>query len=123
VSLESRYRYSNEIVYNNFLWPENISEKQVSAIEKAIEKVLSVRKSITNCPIGKMYENGKMPPALVKAHIELDKAVDSSYKKATFTSDTNRMEFLFELYEKYTAELFSKEIPKKINHDLYFSNY
>lgn len=60
-----------------------------------------------------MYENGKMPPALVKAHIELDKAVDSSYKKATFTSDTNRMEFLFELYEKYTAELFSKEIPKK----------
>ncbi|MBX2909348.1 MAG: hypothetical protein KF706_06930 [Chitinophagales bacterium] len=85
----------------------------MSAIEKAIEKILSVRKSITNCPIGKMYENGKMPPALVKTHIELDKAVDSSYKKATFTSDTNRMEFLFELYEKYTAELFSKEIPKK----------
>jgi hypothetical protein len=50
-----------------------------------------------------------MPPALVKAHNELDKAVDLAYRPQPFTSDANRMEFLFELYEKYTAGLFVKE--------------
>lgn len=50
-----------------------------------------------------------MPPALVKAHNELDKAVDAAYSKQAFTSEAKRMEFLFELYEKYTAGLFVKE--------------
>ena len=50
-----------------------------------------------------------MPPALVKAHNELDKAVDAAYSKQAFTSEPKRMEFLFELYEKYIAGLFVKE--------------
>jgi hypothetical protein len=54
-----------------------------------------------------------MPPALVKAHNELDKAVDLAYRPQPFTSEANRMVFLFELYEKYTADLFTKEKPKK----------
>ena len=57
-----------------------------------------------------------MPPALVKAHNELDKAVDLAYRTQPFTSEANRMVFLFELYEKYTANLFTKEkvkAPKK----------
>ena len=54
-----------------------------------------------------------MPPALVKAHNELDKAVDLAYSKQNYTSEAKRMEFLFELYEKYTADLFVKEKPKK----------
>jgi hypothetical protein len=60
-----------------------------------------------------MYDNGKMPPVLVKAHIELDKAVDLAYRPQAFKSEANRMEFLFELYEKYTADLFTKEKVKK----------
>ncbi len=56
-----------------------------------------------------------MPPALVKAHNELDKAVDLAYRPQPFTSEAKRMEFLFELYEKYTADLFTKEKPKKPN--------
>lgn len=55
-----------------------------------------------------------MPPTLVKAHNELDKAVDASYSKQAFTSEAKRMEFLFELYEKYTANLISKEKVKKL---------
>jgi uncharacterized protein (DUF488 family) len=55
-----------------------------------------------------------MPPALVKAHNELDKAVDLAYRPQPFTSEANRMVFLFELYEKYTADLFTKEKVKKI---------
>ncbi len=54
-----------------------------------------------------------MPPALVKAHNELDKAVDAAYSKQNFSTESKRMEFLFELYEKYTADLFTKEKPKK----------
>ena len=54
-----------------------------------------------------------MPPALVKAHNELDKAVDLAYRPQPFLSEAKRMEFLFELYEKYTADLFTKEKPKR----------
>ena len=56
-----------------------------------------------------------MPPSLVKAHNRLDKAVDSAYRTQPFTTEAKRMEFLFSLYEKYTADLFTKEKPKKTN--------
>ena len=54
-----------------------------------------------------------MPPALVKAHQILDKAVDACYRPQPFTTDANRMEFLFALYEQYTAELFTTAKAKK----------
>jgi len=54
-----------------------------------------------------------LPPALVKAHQELDKAVDLCYRPQVFASEAKRMEFLFELYEKYTAGLFVKEKKSK----------
>ena len=54
-----------------------------------------------------------MPPALIKAHNELDKAVDIAYRPQPFTSEANRMEFLFGLYEKYTADLFTKDKKKR----------
>jgi hypothetical protein len=55
-----------------------------------------------------------MPPVLIKAHNELDKAVDLAYRPQAFTSEANRMVFLFELYEKYTADLFTKEKSRKL---------
>ena len=54
-----------------------------------------------------------MPPKLAKAHQDLDKSVDLAYRSQPFTTEAKRMEFLFELYEKYTADLFSKEKVKK----------
>jgi hypothetical protein len=54
-----------------------------------------------------------MPPALVKGHRELDRAVDLAYRAQPFTGETNRMEFLFGLYEKYTAWLFVSVKKKK----------
>ncbi|HSO85525.1 MAG TPA: type IIL restriction-modification enzyme MmeI [Draconibacterium sp.] len=48
-----------------------------------------------------------MPPELVKAHNELDKSVDLAYRPQPFTNETKRIEFLFELYDKYTAGLFA----------------
>lgn len=111
--LESRYRYSKDIVYNNYPWPENPNDKQVKAIETAAQKVLDARQQFPNSSLADLYDPLTMPPALIKAHNELDKAVDLAYRPQAFTSEANRMVFLFELYEKYTADLFTKEKPKK----------
>jgi len=111
--LESRFRYSKDIVYNNYPWPENPNEKQIKAIETASQKVLDARLQFPNSSLADLYDPLVMPPALVKAHNELDKAVDLAYRPQTFTSEANRMVFLFELYEKYTADLFTKEKVKK----------
>lgn len=112
--LKSDYRYSASIVYNNYPWPENPQEKQVKAVESVAQKVLEVRQQFSNSSLAQLYDPIAMPPALAKAHNELDKAVDLAYRPQVFTSEANRMEFLFGLYEKYTADLFTKEKPKKI---------
>ena len=112
--LESRFRYSKDIVYNNYPWPENPNEKQVLSIEEKAQKVLDVRLQFPNSSLADLYHPLTMPPALVKAHNDLDKAVDLAYRPQAFTSEANRMEFLFERYEKYTADLFSIEKVKKV---------
>lgn len=112
--LKSDYRYSASIVYNNFPFPENPSNKQIKAIEEKAQKVLDTRAEFPNNSLADLYDPLSMPPALVKAHNELDKAVDLAYRSQPFTSEANRMEFLFELYEKYTADLFTKVKEKKV---------
>lgn len=107
--LESRYRYSASIVYNNFPFPQNPTDKQVKAVETAAQKVLDTRAMFPNSSLADLYNPLTMPPALTKAHNELDKAVDLAYRSQPFTSEAKRMEFLFELYEQYTADLFTKE--------------
>ncbi len=111
--LKSDFRYSKDIVYNNYPWPENPSEKQIKTIEEKAQTVLDVRASFPTSSLADLYNPLTMPPALVKAHNELDKAVDAAYSKQAFTSEAKRMEFLFELYEKYTAGLFVKEKKSK----------
>lgn len=106
--IKSDYRYSNELVYNNYPFPDNPNDKQVKAIETAAQKVLDARLQFPNSSLADLYDPLTMPPALVKAHNELDKAVDLAYRSQAFTSEANRMVFLFELYEKYTADLFTK---------------
>jgi type I restriction-modification system DNA methylase subunit len=108
--IKSDYRYSNEVVYNNFPWPNNISKKKKEDVEKASQKILEIRE---------LYEaNGNtpsdiygdlMPPELMKAHQTLDKAVDKCYRDSPFISDLKRMEFLFELYETYISGMFPEE--------------
>lgn len=112
--LKSDFRYSKDIVYNNYPWPENPNEKQIGAIEKATEKVLEAREQFPNSSLADLYSPLTMPEQLVKAHNELDKAVDLAYRPQAFTSEANRMEYLFGLYEKYTADLFTKGKPKKL---------
>jgi len=70
------------------------------------------RSQFPNSSLAALYDPLTMPPVLVKAHNELDKAVDQAYRPAPFQSEAQRMEFLFALYEKYTADLFTKEKGK-----------
>ncbi len=107
--MKSDFIYSNKIVYNNYPWPESPNEKQTKAVEEAAQKVLDVRAEFPNSSLADLYDPLTMPPALVKAHQTLDKAVDLCYRPQPFTTEAKRMEFLFELYEKYTAGLFAVE--------------
>jgi hypothetical protein len=74
--LKSDFRYSKDIVYNNYPWPDNPSNNRVEVIETAAQKVLDVRLQFPNSSLADLYDPLTMPPALVKAHNELDKAVD-----------------------------------------------
>ncbi|SFI14616.1 class I SAM-dependent DNA methyltransferase [Halpernia frigidisoli] len=112
--MKSDFQYSASIVYNNFPWPENPTEKQIKSIEEKAQQVLDVRLNFPNSSLADLYNPLTMPPSLTKAHNELDKAVDLAYRSQPFLSEAKRMEFLFELYEKYTADLFTKEKPRKI---------
>ncbi len=112
--LKSDFRYSKDIVYNNFPWPQNPAGKQVNAIETAAQKVLDARLDFANSSLADLYDPLTMPPALVKAHHELDKAVDLAYRPQPFATEAKRMEFLFELYETCTADLFARQKPAKV---------
>lgn len=111
--MKSDFIYSNKIVYNNFPWPENVTDKQIKAVETATQKVLDARKEFPSYSLADLYDPLTMPPKLFNAHQELDKAVDLCYRPQQFINSAKRIEFLFELYEKYTADLFTKEKPKK----------
>lgn len=103
--LESRYRYSAAIVYNNFPWPENPTDKQRAAIEAAAQGVLDARAQFPGASLADLYDPVAMPPVLVKAHQKLDAAVDAAYGQKGFASDAARVAFLFERYQKLTSLL------------------
>jgi hypothetical protein len=111
--LKSDFRYSKDIVYNNFPWPEKPKDKQIKDVEEKAQDVLDARAAFPKSSLSDLYDPLTMPTALIKAHNELDKAVDLAYRQQAFNGDAKRMEFLFELYEKYTADIFSKEKPKE----------
>lgn len=112
--LKSDYRYSKDIVYNNYPWPEAPTDKHRLSVEEAAQAVLNTRVQFPNSSLADLYDPNTMPPLLVKAHQALDKAVDQCYRSQPFTSEAKRIEFLFELYEKYTAGMFAEEKPKKM---------
>lgn len=113
--LESRYRYSKDIVYNNFPWPIDANEKQQEAISVAAQGVLDARAQFPDATLADLYDPLSMPPALVKAHQALDKAVDAAYVpsggKRSWATEAERVAFIFEQYQKITS-LLPPEKPK-----------
>ncbi|MFN5255787.1 MAG: DNA methyltransferase [Limnohabitans sp.] len=118
--LESRFRYSNTIVYNNYPWPgyagEPISDKHRNAIEQAAQCVLDARAQFADASLADLYDPLTMPPVLLKAHQKLDTAVDAAYQPSggnkSYASDAERVAFLFELYQRITSLLPAPAVKK-----------
>ena len=98
--LKSDYSYSNTLVYNNFPWPQKVTDAQKQKVEEAAQAVLDARERYPHSSLADLYDPLTMPPDLVKAHKQLDKAVDNCYRKSPFENEMERMEFLFGEYEK-----------------------
>lgn len=102
--LESRYRYSAGIVFNNFPWPEPTGAQRKS-IEKAVQAVFDARALFPASTYSDLYDPLTMPPELVKAHKDLDKAVDAAYGKTKLGTEAERVAYLFKLYQALAAPL------------------
>ena len=103
--LESRYRYSNTIVYNNYPWPQNPSDKQRQAVEAAAQGVLDARALYPQATLADLYDPLTMPAELVKAHTALDRAVDTAYAYKGGKDDASRVAYLFAQYQQLATPL------------------
>ena len=101
--LELRYRYSKDVVYNNFPWVM-ASHAQQEAIAQKAKAVLEARAKYTESSLADLYDPLTMPKELVKAHKTLDLAVDKLYRKTPFKDDAERVSFFFELYKEITKK-------------------
>jgi len=110
--MKSDYQYSSSIVYNNFPFPENVTAKQREKVANLAQKILDIRNKYSDSSLADLYNPLTMPPDLLKAHQSLDKAVDLCYAKQTFSSELNRIEFLFNLYEEISTPLLKSDKKK-----------
>jgi len=124
--LESRYRYSIAIVYNNFPWPgpRPVPEKVRAEVEAAAQSVLDTRARYPSSCLADLYDPLAMPPDLLAAHRALDRAVDNAYletlpdglPKPRLATDLDRVAFLFRLHETYSTDLPLPPSPPRPRH-------
>lgn len=110
--LETRLRYTNTLVYNNFPVPP-LSEKTKEKLTAAALRVLDVREYHCEKTLAELYGPEKMPDDLKNAHLAIDYLVDSLYSKKPFETDEERLAVLFDLYEKMIAEEAEREAAAK----------
>lgn len=96
--LETRYRYSKDIVYNNFPWPTP-SEEQKAKIEETAQAILDARALYPDSSLADLYDELTMPPELRKAHQENDRAVMRAYGFSI--KDTTESSCVAELMKMY----------------------
>ena len=100
--LKSDYRYSIGLVYNTFPTPQGAD---MSKLDPLAQSVLDARAAHPNATLADLYDPDLMPPDLRRAHQALDRAVDRLYRPGGFTSERERVEHLFMLYETMRAPL------------------
>ena len=110
--LESRYRYSIGLVYNNFPLPP-VPTERLKRLAPHADAVLSARANHPDATLADLYDPDLMPPDLRKAHQALDRAVDRLYRRTGFTSERERVEHLLGLYERMVAPLAAKAKAKR----------
>lgn len=110
--LETRLRYSNTIIYNNFPVPP-LSDAMKEKLTLAALRVLDVREYHCEKTLAELYDPDKMPDDLRQAHSEVDALVDSIYSKKPYKTDEERLSDLFAMYERMIAEESAKTTAKK----------
>lgn len=101
--LESRYAYSAGVVYNTFPWPQT-TDIQKLEIQSLSERIVLCREDYTDKNLSQLYDPDLMPVELLDAHHNLDSAVDKLYRDKPFKDSSERLEFLFKLYEKLNPD-------------------
>lgn len=102
--LESRYRYSKEIVYNTFPWP-NTTESQKRKIEETAQAILDARKLYPNSSLADLYDPLTMPAELRKAHQANDRAVMQAYGfNIKEMSEADCVAELMKMYQQLVGE-------------------
>jgi len=102
--LKSDYRYSKDIVYNNFPWPTP-TDAQKAKIEQTAQAILDARALYPDCSLADLYDEITMPPELRKAHQENDKAVMQAYDFwGKYNSESACVAELMKLYQKLTEK-------------------
>jgi len=109
--LESRYRYSVGVVYNPYAWPE-VDERAHARIANLAQAVLNARAEFPNASLADLYDSEAMPRHLLEAHHALDRAVDRLYRGPAFTSDRERVEHLFGMYERLVMPGLAPVLPE-----------
>jgi hypothetical protein len=112
--LKTDYRYSAKLCYNTFPFPD-ISLKQKENLNLYVFAILDERAKHPEKTMAQLYDPDKMPKGLKQAHEELDRAIEQCYRLQLFTSDTERLEYLFKMYEEMISQntLFAKQKPIK----------
>ena len=99
--LKSDYRYSKDIVYNNFPWPA-ITPEQEAEISRTAQAILDARNLYPDCSLADLYDEVTMPVELRRAHQANDKAVMRAYGLPLTTTESEAVAHLFKLYEELT---------------------
>jgi hypothetical protein len=100
--LETRYRYSNTLGWNTFPVP-SLTEQNKADLTRCAEDILLARESHFPATIADLYDPENMPANLRAAHERNDETLERIYIGRRFKNDTERLEKLFELYTKMTA--------------------
>jgi hypothetical protein len=100
--MKSDYRYSTGVCYNSFPLP-NLTERNKADLTRTAENILLAREAHFPATIADLYNPEKMPDNLRRAHDENDEVLERIYIGRRFRNDTERLEKLFELYTKMTA--------------------
>jgi len=98
--LKNDFRYSAGIVYNNFPWPDPVSDKLRERIEQRARDLLAARERHPDAALADLYDPLTMPADLLKAHQALDRAVDTAYTRKKLTGDADRVAVLFSNYQE-----------------------
>ncbi len=98
--LKSDYRYSKDIVYNNFPWPANPDEAMIEKISATAQAILDARALFPDSSLADLYDETVMPPELRRAHRANDAAVLEAYG---FPKDATESEIVARLFKMYQA--------------------